>query len=57
MRKAIMKRSELITKKYRENPSDENLKAWKKQRNYCSNSYKSPPPPPIKEKARTIMIY
>ena len=36
MRKAIMKRSELVTK-YRKNPTDENLKAWKKQKNYCSN--------------------
>ena len=39
MRKAIMKRSELVTK-YRKNPTDENLKAWKKQKNYCSNLYK-----------------
>ena len=35
----MMKRSELVTK-YRENPTDENLKAWKKQKNYCSNLYK-----------------
>ena len=39
MRKAIMKRSELVTK-YRKNPTDENLKAWKKQKNYCSKLYK-----------------
>ena len=48
IRKAMMKRSELVTK-YRENPTDENLKAWKKQRNYCSNSYKSPPTPHKRE--------
>ena len=39
MRKAIMKRSELATK-YRRSPTDENLKAWKKHKNYCSNLYK-----------------
>ena len=40
MRKAIMKRSELATK-YRRNPTEDNLKAWKKHKNYCSNLYKS----------------
>ena len=39
MRKAIMKRSELATK-YRRAPTDENLRAWKKHKNYCSNLYK-----------------
>ena len=39
MRKAIMKRSELASK-YRRSPTDENLKAWKKHKNYCSNLYK-----------------
>ena len=33
MRKAIMKRSELASK-YRRSPTDENLKAWKKHKNY-----------------------
>ena len=39
MRRAIMKRSELATK-YRRAPTDENLRAWKKHKNYCSNLYK-----------------
>ena len=39
MRKAIMKRSNLATK-YRRTPTDENLRAWKKHKNYCSNLYK-----------------
>ena len=39
MRKAIMKRSELASK-YRRSPTDENLKAWKKHKNYCSNLHK-----------------
>ena len=39
MRKAIMKRSELASK-YLRSPTDENLKAWKKHKNYCSNLYK-----------------
>ena len=39
MRKAIMKRSELATK-YRRAPTEENLRAWKKHKNYCSNLYK-----------------
>ena len=39
MRKAIMKRSELASK-YRRSPTDENLNAWKKHKNYCSNLYK-----------------
>ena len=39
MRKAIMKRSELATK-LRKNPTEENSKAFKKQRNFCSRLYK-----------------
>ena len=39
MRKAIMKRSELAIK-YHRAPTDENLSAWKKHKNYCSNLYK-----------------
>ena len=39
MRKAIMKRSELATK-YRRNPTEDNLRAWKKHKNFCSNLYK-----------------
>ena len=39
MRKAIMKRSELATK-YRRSPTDENLRTWKKHKNFCSNLYK-----------------
>ena len=32
MRKVIMKRSELATK-YRRNPTEDNLRAWKKHKN------------------------
>ena len=39
MRKAIMKRSELATK-YRTRPTEENKKAFKKQRNFCNRLYK-----------------
>ena len=39
MRKAIMKRSELATK-YRRSPTEDNLRAWKKHKNFCSNLYK-----------------
>ena len=39
MRKAIMKRSELATK-YRSRPTEENLRAFKKQRNFCNRLYK-----------------
>ena len=39
MRQAIMKRSELASK-YRKNPTEENSKAFKKQRNYCNRLYK-----------------
>ena len=34
-----MKRSELATK-YRRNPTEDNLRAWKKHKNFCSNLYK-----------------
>ena len=39
MRVAIMKRSELTTK-YRANPTNENKKAYKKQKNFCNRLYK-----------------
>ena len=39
LRKAIMKRSELESK-YVKNKTNENLKAYKKQRNFCSKLYK-----------------
>ena len=39
MRTAIMKRSELATK-YRSNPTEENNKAFKKQKNFCNRLYK-----------------
>ena len=39
MRKAIMKRSELATK-YCTRPTEENKKAFKKQRNFCNRLYK-----------------
>ena len=38
-RKAIMKRSELESK-YVKNKTNENLKSYKKQRNFCSKLYK-----------------
>ena len=39
LRKAIMKRSELESK-YLKNRTNENLKSYKKQRNFCSKLYK-----------------
>ena len=39
LRKAIMKRSELESK-YVKNKTNENLKSYKKQRNFCSKLYK-----------------
>ena len=39
MRKAIMKRSELATK-FRNRPTDDNKKAFKKQKNFCNRLYK-----------------
>ena len=39
MQKAVMKQSELATK-YRSNPTEDNLGAWKKPKNCCSNLYK-----------------
>jgi len=39
MRKSIMKRSELATK-YRAQLTEENQKAFKKQRNFCNRLYK-----------------
>ena len=39
LRKAIMKRSE-VESKYVKNKTNGNLKAYKKQRNFCSKLYK-----------------
>ena len=39
LRKAIMKRSELESK-YVKNKTSENLRSYKKQRNFCSKLYK-----------------
>ena len=39
MRKAIVKRSELATR-LRKNPTKENSKAFKEQRNFCNRLYK-----------------